>query len=124
VAANSPKDWDGSRGWVTVGGKRQPLASMLLDTGLSNMMIGSPDVTASSDVEEGTPVEVSLLSGRASYRFQVGDTKNPATPSKVTLLPRTSGSFVNTGRRVLANFDYLYDADGGYLGLRPTRKQP
>lgn len=117
------RDWESSRGWVTVAGKRQPDAAMLLDTGLSNMMIGLPDRTSIADLDAGTPVEVSLLSGRLSYRFQVGDSRNPATPSRVSWTPRSAGPGVNTGRRALANFDYLYDADGGYLGLRPTRSR-
>lgn len=121
--ANAPRDWESSRGWVTVAGKRQPDAAMLLDTGLSNMMIGLPEIRAIADLEAKTPVEVFLLSGRLSYRFEVGDSKNPVTPSRVSWTPRSTGPGVNTGRRALANFDYLYDADGGYFGLRPTRSR-
>ena len=124
LQTNAPKDWESSKGWVTVDGDRKPVASMLLDTGLSNMMIGLPEVTAISDLAERTPVEVSLLSGKLSYRFDVGDAKNPSTPSRVSFTPRTAGASVNTGRRALANFDYLYDGDGGYLALRSTRKLP
>lgn len=124
AATNAPKDWDSSQGWVVVGGKRQVTSGMLLDTGLTNMMIELPEVNAASDVAEGTEVDVFLLSGRLNYRFTVGDTKNPAAPRKVSWTRRSTGPLVNTGLRALANFDYLYDADGGYLGLRPTRKQP
>jgi hypothetical protein len=49
----------------------------------------------------------------------VGDTTDPLTPRKVNWLKPTHGVFVNTGLCALAAFDYLYDADGGYLGLRP-----
>jgi hypothetical protein len=116
------KDWDSSRGWVTVGGVKSETAGMLLDTGLTNMMIQSPDPSSTGDVAEGTEVTVHLLSGRLSYRFKVGDTSNPATPRKVTWVKRTSGPLINTGLRALALYDYLYDADGGYFGLRPVGK--
>jgi hypothetical protein len=119
----SVKDWDGSRGWVTVGGVKSETAGMLLDTGLTNMMIQSPDPSSKGDVSEGTEVTVHLLSGRLSYSFKVGDASNPAAPRKVTWVRRTSGPLINTGLRALALYDYLYDADGGYFGLRPVVKQ-
>ena len=117
------KDWDSSRGWVTVGGAKSETAGMLLDTGLTNMMIQSPDPSTTGDVAEGTEITVHLLSGRLSYSFKVGDTSHPAAPRKVTWVRRTSGPLINTGLRALALYDYLYDADGGYFGLRPVLKQ-
>ena len=117
------KDWDGSMGWIIVDGKRQAMSNMLLDTGLTNMMIEFPEVTAQRPVDAQTPIEVKLLSGRLGYSFVVGDTINPCTPSKVTWVHRTAGSMINTGLRALAKFDYLYDAEGGYIGLRPQTRQ-
>lgn len=117
-----PKDWDGSLGWATVGGTKTETSSMLLDTGLTNMMIELPSVPGQSDVAEGTEVSVHLLSGRLSYSFKVGDFSNPATPRRVTWVKYASGPLINTGLRALALYDYLYDADGGWLGLRPVRK--
>ncbi len=63
---------------------------------------------------------VELLGGQVRYTFTVGDVKGPTTPRRVTWVKPTSGPTVNTGLRALAAFDYLYDADGGYLGLRPV----
>lgn len=117
----APKDWDGSRGWVTVAGRERAASSMLLDTGLTNMMIAGPDAAATVDVEAGTEVIVNLLGGRLQYGFKVGDTTNPATPRKVTWVKRPGKPLVNTGLRALALYDYLYDADGGYLGLRERK---
>lgn len=123
TVAQNVKDWAGSRGWVTVGGTRSESAGMLLDTGLTNMMIQAPDPSITGDVTEGTEITVHLLSGRLSYSFKVGDTSNPATPRKVTWVKRTSGPLINTGLRALALYDYLYDADGGFFGLRPVAKK-
>jgi len=118
------KDWDSSTGWITVGGAKQEEAGMLLDTGLTNLMIELPDVAVPSDVADGTEVSVNLLGGKLQYSFKVGDTANPATPRKVTYVKRAAGPLVNTGLRVLSLYDYLYDADGGYLGLKPVAKKP
>ena len=65
-------------------------------------------------------VTLNLLSGRLHYGFKVGDTSNPLTPRRVTRTKLVHGVTVNTGLRALSAFDYLYDADGGYLGLRPV----
>jgi hypothetical protein len=118
-AAQTPKDWYGSLGWVTVGGRRLDTCTMLLDTGLTNMMIPAPEPSLTGDIADGTEITVHLLDGRLSYFFKVGDTANPAAPRKVTWIKRHPAPLVNTGIRALARFDYLYDADGGYIGLRP-----
>lgn len=118
--AGMAKDWEHPRGWVVVGGVKQAESPMLLDTGLTNMMLDYPTAPPErADVAEGTDVAVYLLSGKLSYGFRVGDAANPFTPRRVTWV-KTARPFVNTGLRALAKFDYLYDADGGYLGLRRT----
>ncbi len=117
------RDWDSSRGWAVVGGEKCVESGMLLDTGLTNMMIQAPSPASKGDVADGTDVTVHLLSGRLSYSFKVGDTANPVAPRKVSWVVRTTGPLINTGLRALALYDYLYDADGGYFGLRPVSKQ-
>ncbi len=120
VVKQTVKDWDSSRGWATVGGVKSETSGMLLDTGLTNMMIQAPDPMSKGEVAEGTEITVHLLSGRLTYNFKVGDTANPAAPRRVTWVMRTTGPLINTGLRALALYDYLYDADGGYFGLGPT----
>ena len=120
-AAASPKDWDAPSGWVTVGGAKQQMSGMLLDTGLTNMMIEFPELAGISEVEDGTEIGVHLLDGRLSYDFKVGDFSNPATPRRVSWMKYSAGPLINTGLRALALYDYLYDADGGYFGLRPRK---
>jgi len=116
------KDWDSSRGWVTVDGVKSETAGMLLDTGLTNMMVPALDPSLTGEVDEGTEITVHLLGGRLSYCFKVGNTLNPATPRKVNWVRRTTAPLINTGLRALALYDYLYDADGGFFGLRPAAK--
>jgi hypothetical protein len=124
ILAKNPglKEWQSSRGSITVGGEHQPEMPVLIDTGLTNMMIPSANVKTYTDVPEGTPITVDLLGGKLHYNFNVGAKNNPVVPRKVTFFPALPTSNLNTGLRALAAFDYLYDADGGYLGLRPIAK--
>ncbi len=115
------KDWQTAPGSVTVGNVDQPNTSILLDTGLTNMMIGNPKTTETTDVPDGTDITVHLLSGRLQYTFKTSDPNDPAAPRRVTWTkPRNGTPTLNTGLRALSLFDYLYDADGGFLALRPT----
>jgi hypothetical protein len=52
----------------------------------------------------------------AYYGFTVGARGNPLHPERVEVV-HDRGVFVNTGRMFLEGFDYLYDADGGYVGF-------
>lgn len=114
------KDWDSSTGSIELEGKTEP-AGMLLDTGLTNLMIELPDVKENKDVAAGTDVTVNLLGDKLHYDFKIGD-KGSATPRRVSWTHRDENRLINTGLRVLSLYDYLYDADGGYLGLRPRVK--
>jgi hypothetical protein len=117
------KDWETTPGSVTVGSVTSPMGAILMDTGLTNMFFAMPDApnaVPEGDVPSGTDVTLNLLSGRLHSSFKVGDTSNPVTPRRVTRTKLVHGVTVNTGLRALSAFDYLYDADGGYLGLRPV----
>ncbi len=114
------KDWATPPGGVTVGAVSGPAGTVLMDTGLTNMMLAVPGGPAAGEVPPGEKVTVALLGGRLHYDFKAGDSADPLTPRRVTWITPTHGAFVNTGLRALSAFDYLYDADGGYFGLRPV----
>ena len=118
------KDWQTAPGSLTVDNHSAAIGTVLMDTGLTNMMLAAPENASSGDLNPGAMVTIHLLGDRLRYRFKVGDTKDPVTPRKVTWIKPTHGVFVNTGLRAFAAFDYLYDADGGYLGLRPVGSRP
>jgi hypothetical protein len=118
------KDWQTPTGSLTVDTLHAPMGTVLIDTGLTNMMIAAPNSADAGDVASGTPMTIDLLGGKLHYSFKVGDTADPLTPRRVTWIKPTHGAFVNTGLRALAAFDYLYDADGGYVGLRPVADRP
>ncbi|MDE1163153.1 MAG: hypothetical protein PW792_14615 [Acidobacteriaceae bacterium] len=113
-----PKDWTTAAGTVEVKGTRLPMGTVLIDTGLTNMMLSSPGAPDSGDVPDGVPIKVWLLGGQLSYEFTTGGMHDPETPRKVSWRKPHETTFVNTGLRAIAHFDYCYDSDGGFLGLK------
>jgi hypothetical protein len=113
------KDWQTAPGSLTVDNHAAAMGTVLMDTGLTNMMLAAPEEPSSGDLPTGATVTVRLLDDKLRYTFKVGDQDDPVMPRKVTWIKPTHGVYVNTGLRAFALYDYLYDADGGYLGLRP-----
>ena len=113
-----PKDWETAAGTFAVSGKTMPMGTVLMDTGLRNMIMEAKGAPTEGDLPAGTPVRVDLLGGQLHYEFLVNDATNPATPSKASWRAAPHGTYVNTGLKALSLFDYAYDADGGYLGLK------
>jgi hypothetical protein len=128
------KDWAGTPACISVNGA-QPAAcgSLLMDTGVTAMYLTVPENQATSDLVIGTGRASTLLKGtslmisipsehssQALYTFTLGDDANPLTPTYLNLVSRTRAPFVNTSLHFLNGFDYLYDADGGFVGFRWT----
>jgi hypothetical protein len=114
-AAGTHNDWNMPAGGFTLGSGAQHSGSVLIDTGLLNMIVEDNSMPSSGQVAEGTAMTIAL--GSVSYRFSTGD-GGPQTPTRVNYAQASQGTFVNTGLRLLGHYDLLFDADGGYLGLR------
>ena len=130
----------GGRGWaatpacISVNGAMPAVCgSLLMDTGVTAMYLTVPESQAPADVRTvngarptlvaGTTLTISIPaddSPQALYTFTVGDGFNPLAPRNINLVDRSRQPFVNTSVRFLNGFDYLYDADGGFVGLRWT----
>ena len=54
---------------------------------------------------------------RQTFAFTVGQ-GDPIAPSQVLVNSPMTKAFVNTGRHALRRYDVLFDADGGWFGLR------
>jgi len=119
IPANGPKDWETPTGGFSVNGERMIPATVLMDTGLTDMIIEAPGHKHSGEVVDGTPMTIQLPGG-LSYSFKVGD-GGSSTPSKVNWAEPKHGPHFNAGLRSFAQYDYLYDADGGYIALRPRK---
>jgi len=116
-AASEPRDWETAAGTFEIDGKPAPMGSVLIDTGLTNMMLEARNGPQTGDAPEGSRVRIGLLGGRVWYGFTVG-VQTRFTPRRTSWRLATHGTFVNTGLRALEGFDYCYDADEGWLGLR------
>lgn len=115
-AAGSKNDWTTVSGSFTVGSSKTMSGTILLDTGLLNMIVEDASLPQSGTLSTGTAMTVTV--GAKSYAFKLGD-GGQQTPTSASYAIASHGTFLNTGLRALGHFDYLFDADGGYMGLRP-----
>jgi hypothetical protein len=132
--ATNGRDWAPLPACISINGATPAACgSLLMDTGVTTMYLTVPDEQTppdirtrdgrSSTLRAGTQITISVPGeekATALYTFKVGDDGNPLAPAHLVLVDRARAPFVNTGVRFLNGFDYLYDADGGYVGLRWT----
>lgn len=130
--------WAATPACISVNGaKPAACGSLLMDTGVTAMYLTVPDSQAPTDIRTVDGVGPTLVPGtkltisipteeapQALYSFAVGDELNPLAPRKLNLVERSRPPFVNTSVSFLNGFDYLYDADGGFVGLRWTGHAP
>ena len=132
------------RGWASTpaciainDAKPAACGSLLMDTGVAAMYLTVPESQAPAELRTFNDVGPTLVAGtkltisipaedspQALYTFTVGDDLNPLAPRKLNLVGGSGPPFVNTSVRFLNGFDYLYDAEGGFVGLRWTGRLP
>jgi hypothetical protein len=101
---------------------------LLMDTGISSMILALPDAqrpgSLTPTIPDGTTIAISVPSSTSpsfSYSFTTSATTN-ANPMAPTSQRWASGApFINTGRHVIASYDYLYDPGCGKVGLLPRQ---
>jgi hypothetical protein len=131
---NVPGDWNpvpGCYQFTTLAGSPQFCGNLLLDVGIDEMFIDLPypkrpphSFDSNNRVRSG--IGMSILAGSnstpvMSYPFTVVQpptTPTGAAPTYVQWVNR-SKIFVNTGRRPLLNFNYLYSGQCGQVGFEP-----
>jgi hypothetical protein len=126
-------DWAPLSACITVAGTQPACGTALVDTGVTAMYLTVPPDRAATHVEAvatggrtletGTPVGIRFgADGGAQspgYGFTAQDQNDPVAPSRIVLVEgRDRPTFVNTSVHVLNAFDYLFDADGGYVAFR------
>ncbi|WP_454914760.1 autotransporter domain-containing protein [Xanthobacter sediminis] len=125
-------NWKTPRGRIVADGVSMS-SPILLDTGIRYMWADLGSAVAAQAVScpgepgnfrcapPGTRVAVYFGGTDAvGYSFVVGGTDNPpATPA----FARLNESGVNTGVRVIASFDYMFDAVGGFAGYKARDPQ-
>jgi predicted aspartyl protease len=101
-------DWSGAPACIVVGDTAPACGRVLVDTGVAGMYLTVPeDRLTGGGLPPGTTLRIRLGPGddpqAAGYSFAAGDMANAMAPGFVTL----------------SGFDYLFDADGGWVGFRP-----
>ena len=135
VPAGAPPDWQPptisgtldypADGTTPAASKTISPAGLLMDTGVVKTFIKTHDGLATPP--KGAQVSLNLFGtdGQVRYGYAV-DGNSPQTPtttdkypSVVTGIPDLGRpNLLNTGVHFLNGFDYLYDADNGYVGVR------
>ncbi|MDE1155073.1 MAG: hypothetical protein PW735_05005 [Acidobacteriaceae bacterium] len=114
-AAGTHNDWVTPSGGVIVGsGASELTGTVLLDTGLLDMIVEDSTLPQSGTVDSGT--QLTIYIGSHDYVITVGGSSG-ATPTSVNYASASHGTFVNTGLRALYHYDVLFDADDGLYGL-------
>lgn len=141
----SAPDWQPATGTVAVGkGDPSNVGPLVLDMGYPGGILTLPGAKYAPTQTFSEDLTVNLLNsgGKVRYTITANEqgtytrTKNLLNPAGILLFdplpgaytqnaPPLSQQFFNTGRNSFAAFQYLYDAAGGYLGLRvdPGREQ-
>lgn len=122
-------DWASTPACVTLNDGRPQCGTALIDTGVSSMFLTLPPEAEQGSVEldgnerelaDGTKLAVSFgeAGSGLGYAFSVnGDAASE--PEKILVMNGENRPvFVNTSVRALNAFDYLFDAEGGYVGFR------
>lgn len=125
----SAPDWQPATGTVDYQGTTSGTGQIVIDMGIASGILTLPGKTSSSKF--GGTMKVNLLNsnGAVHYDIKASNAANLLNPTSVAVfnplagtytenLPPQSGQFFNTGRKVFAAFDYLYDAAAGLLGLK------
>jgi hypothetical protein len=122
-------DWSATPVCIAVNSvKPAACGTLLMDTGVSTMYLTVPEsqapdglrtsIARSPTLIDGTKLTISIptdAAPQALYNFTLGDTGNPLAPARLILVSRVRPPFVNTSVHFLNGFDYLYDADGGFV---------
>lgn len=125
----SAPDWQPATGTVEYAQTTSGTGQIVIDMGIPSGILTLPGKTPSSKF--GGTMTVNLLNsnGAVQYGIDTSNTANLLNPTAVAFfnplagtytenLPPQSSQFFNTGRKVFAAFDYLYDAAAGLLGLK------
>lgn len=131
----SPPDWQPATGTLTLDGTPAATGPIVIDMGIPSSILTLPGRSPGQSFKGSLRVAFLNSGGRVAYTVATlpgSTTLDPANLLNPTAVesfaplpgayaqnaPPASQQFFNTGRALFAAFAYLYDATGGYLGLR------
>lgn len=131
---NGPMDWPQAPMQVAAGGLPRQAGALLIDTGIPTMYLGVADPAAlqtqtqtnnndkaqSTVLADGQTVTITVPTQPVTTLAFTTGQGDAIAPTQVLVNSPMPTAFVNTGRHALRRVDVLFDADGGWFGLRPT----
>ncbi len=125
----SAPDWQPATGTVTYESTTSGSGQIVIDMGIPSGILTLPGKKPTSKFSGSMTVNLLNANGAVQYDIDTSDSSNLLNPTDVVFfnplagtstenLPPQSTQFFNTGRKVFAAFDYLYDAAAGLLGLK------
>ncbi|MEN5083245.1 hypothetical protein ABE438_12235 [Bosea sp. TWI1241] len=121
-------DWAPLPACIALDAGAPACGTALVDTGVSAMYLTTPAAAAAAGgkLKPGTRLTIRFGSADPAapgYTFAAGDRADAAAPDRIVLVGgRDRPTFVNTSVHALNVFDYLFDAAGGHVGLRPRAR--
>jgi hypothetical protein len=126
--AGLPGSWGAAPGCFALpdNGNQTRCGTVLVDTGIATMIVGLDPAqrppTMQDTIPNGTRISIGIptfTDPALAYAVTTGSASDALAPQG-TPAARWShaGPFVNTGRHLLAGYDYLFDADAGHIGFR------
>lgn len=122
-------DWQPATGTVKYAGTTSATGQIVLDLGIPSAILTLPGQTPASQFNGTMTVDLLNSGGAVHYDINLANDNNLLNPTEVAFfnplagnytenMPPQSQQFFNTGRNVFAAFDYLFDAQAGYFGLK------
>ncbi len=126
--AGLPGSWGAAPGCFALpeNGNETHCGTLLFDTGIGTMIVGLDAAQRPSSLHDTIPNGTRIHIGTPDftdpaldYSVTTGAADDPLAPQgNPAARWSRSGPFVNTGRHLLAGYDYLFDADAGRIGFR------
>lgn len=126
--AGLPGSWGAASGCFALpdNGADTHCGTILFDTGIATMIVGldiaQRPPTMRDAIPDGTRIRIAIptfTEPALAYSVAVGAVDDTLAPQgNPAARWSKSGPFVNTGRHLLAGYDYLFDADAGQIGFR------
>jgi len=131
---NVSPDWQAPTGTLGINGETSGTGQVVVDIGINTGILTLPGqpTSGTASFTEANPLTVNLLNSNGAVSYQINDAEdNYLNPTEISWFapldgdfsenqPPMQDQFFNTGRNVLNAFDFLYDGENGFVGLKPS----